>query len=67
MRKLIFTLILLVSASRIFAQQKSDNTYTLLKPDRVFDGEQMHSGWWVLVKGNRIQAVGEPASIKAMG
>ncbi|NCD71427.1 metal-dependent hydrolase family protein [Mucilaginibacter agri] len=35
----------------------------LLKPDRVFDGQQMHNGWWVLVTDNRIEAVGEAASI----
>ncbi|SHN37321.1 metal-dependent hydrolase family protein [Mucilaginibacter sp. OK098] len=45
------------------AQQNPNDTYTLLKPDRVFDGQQMHAGWWVLVKGNRIEAVGEPNTI----
>jgi imidazolonepropionase-like amidohydrolase len=44
-------------------KQTPDPTYTLLKPDRVFDGQQMHPGWWVLVKGNHIEAVGEPATI----
>jgi imidazolonepropionase-like amidohydrolase len=59
--------ILLLSCVQLFAQQRNraDATYTLLKPDRVFDGQQMHTGWWVLVKGNRIDAVGEPASITA--
>jgi imidazolonepropionase-like amidohydrolase len=47
------------------AQQNPNDTYTLLKPDRVFDGQQMHAGWWVLVKGNRIEAVGEPNTIAA--
>lgn len=47
------------------AQDKSTDTYTLLKPDRVFDGQQMHTGWWVLVKGNRIEAAGESNTIKA--
>lgn len=46
---------------RGFAQ----DTYTLLKPDRVFDGQQMHSGWWVLVKGKHIAAAGEPSTINA--
>ena len=32
----------------------------LLKPDRVFDGEEMHEGWQVLVRNNRIEAVGKP-------
>ena len=38
-----------------FAQ--SDSFY-LLKPDRVFDGETMHTDWIVLVKGNTIEAAG---------
>jgi hypothetical protein len=36
-----------------------------LKPAQVFDGEIMHKGWEVLVKGNKIVAVGAPASIKS--
>ncbi|MEX8548229.1 MAG: hypothetical protein V5804_11565 [Mucilaginibacter sp.] len=39
--------ILLFSFNFSFAQKT-----TLLKPDRVFDGQQMHEGWWVLIKGN---------------
>ena len=31
---------------------------TLLRPDRVFDGETMHEGWSVLVEDGRIAAVG---------
>ena len=44
----------------IFLYQFSfcQTTY-LLKPDRVFDGEQMHEGWQVLVKNNKIESVGE--------
>ncbi len=34
---------------------------TLLRPSNVFDGETLHSGWVVLVRGNRIAAAG-PAS-----
>ncbi|GAB3818533.1 hypothetical protein GCM10028895_15910 [Pontibacter rugosus] len=30
----------------------------LLKPDRVFDGESMHENWQVLVKNDKIEAVG---------
>jgi imidazolonepropionase-like amidohydrolase len=36
---------------------QSDSFY-LLKPDAVFDGEEMHKGWVVLVKGNQIEAAG---------
>ncbi len=32
--------------------------YTLLKADRVFDGQDMHTGWWVLVRNSTIAAVG---------
>jgi len=33
---------------------QSNNTVYLLKPDRVFDGEQMHTGWQVLVQNDTI-------------
>lgn len=46
-----------------FSQPNEIDTYTLLKPDRVFDGQEMHAGWWVLVKGNHIEAIGEAAGI----
>ncbi len=42
-----------------FAQQ-----ITLLKPDRVFDGQEMHENWWVLIKDNHIEAVGESKNFK---
>jgi len=61
---LLFSIVIL-SAVHLHAQLKTDEAYILLKPDRVFDGQQMHAGWWVLVKGNRIAAVGEPATISA--
>lgn len=32
--------------------------YILLKPDRVFDGEEMHAGWVVLIKNNKIEQAG---------
>ena len=40
-----------------FSFSQNDSLY-LLKPDRVFDGETMHTGWVVLVKGNRIESAG---------
>jgi imidazolonepropionase-like amidohydrolase len=44
------------------AQQQPTRTETayLLKPARVFDGEtaQLHEGWAVLVRGQKIEAVG---------
>lgn len=65
MKKLaLLTLAIICLFNRAFAQQTTSDTYTLLKPDRVFDGQQIHAGWWVLVKGNRITAVGDASSIK---
>lgn len=40
-----------------FASAQTDSFY-LLKPDRVFDGETMHNDWVVLVKGNKIEEAG---------
>src|SRR3981081_3625135 len=40
---------------------------TVLKPARVFDGESVHEGWAVRVKGERIDAVGPDAGAAAPG
>jgi len=53
--KLTLTLPLLCISFLAFAQTDS---FYLLKPDRVFDGETMHAGWVVLVKGNKIEEAG---------
>jgi len=37
---------------------------TLLQPDRVFDGVEMHANWVVLVQGNKIEYVGKKTGIK---
>ena len=49
------------------AQTKPPETIYLLKPARVFDGEtaQLHDGWVVLVRGEKIEAVGPAGEIKA--
>src|SRR3984893_12017954 len=46
-----------------FSQNNKPDTFYLLKPDRVFDGEQMHEGWQVLVKNNRIESAGNNITI----
>ena len=38
---------------------------TILKPARVFDGETMHEGWAVRVRGERIDMAGPAASVTA--
>jgi imidazolonepropionase-like amidohydrolase len=40
---------------------------TVLRPARVFDGEAMHDGWAVRVRGRRIEAAGPAASVAAAG
>jgi imidazolonepropionase-like amidohydrolase len=40
---------------------------TILKPARVFDGDTMHEGWAVRVRGERIDAVGPESSVAAAG
>lgn len=49
-------ILLFVALTNLCAQTLPAETYTLFKPDRVFDGRDMHTGWWVLIKGNHIEA-----------
>jgi imidazolonepropionase-like amidohydrolase len=39
----------------------------ILQPARVFDGDTMHEGWVVRVRGERIEAVGPAASVASAG
>jgi imidazolonepropionase-like amidohydrolase len=57
---------LVVSAQGRLAQPAADST-TVLRPARVFDGESMHEGWAVRVRGDRIEAAGPAASVNAAG
>ncbi len=45
----------------IMAQQK--DSFVLIQADRLFDGEQMHTGWGVLVYQNKLIAVGETSTL----
>lgn len=49
----------------VVAQQGQPDT--ILRPARVFDGDTMHEGWAVRVRGERIDAAGPAASIAAPG
>src|SRR4051794_39404183 len=51
----IITILFCVFAVRAYSQ---NNDRVLLKADRVFDGETMHIGWSVLVKGDKIEVIG---------
>jgi imidazolonepropionase-like amidohydrolase len=58
----ICALTLMVGAAANAAETSADEAI-LLRPARVFDGTHMHAGWNVLVKGERIAAVGESVAV----
>src|SRR4051812_26669876 len=45
--------------------RSADTTLTLITPARVFDGTEMHEGWSVLVRGDRITGAGPAGSLNA--
>ncbi|HYV25185.1 MAG TPA: amidohydrolase family protein [Pyrinomonadaceae bacterium] len=49
------------------AENQPPETVYLLKPAHIFDGEsaQLHDNWVVLVRGNKIEAVGPTSEVKA--
>lgn len=57
-KSVIFSILLLA-----FNNSIAQKAY-LLRPDRVFDGQEIHEGWGVLVQGEKIVAVGEPANFR---
>jgi imidazolonepropionase-like amidohydrolase len=59
--------LLVACAAAAGAQDSTAIGSRLLLPDRVFDGTAMQEGWAVLVRGNRIAAVGPAASVRADG
>src|SRR6266567_1933810 len=76
MRLAVFFLVCLMFACSFIQMTPSAQTQTspkppdtvyLLKPERIFDGEsaQLHDGWAVLVRGEKIEAVGPASEVKA--
>ncbi len=59
MRSFLVALVLFLGASLAQAQQ------TLLVPDRVFDGNEIHDGWVVLVEGDHIVTAGKESEVDA--
>ncbi len=43
---------------------RADEPGVVLRPDRVFDGQAVHEGWAVRVKGEKIEAVGPAGEVK---
>src|SRR5579863_9713356 len=58
---LLFVLCALFSC---LAQSAPIDSFILLKPDRIFDGQEMRTGVWVMVKGNHITQVRNAADMK---
>src|ERR1700675_2022340 len=52
----------MLSTSHAYAQSPSS---TILKPAAVFDGQELHAGWAVLVTGDKIVAAGPAAGVAA--
>jgi imidazolonepropionase-like amidohydrolase len=76
MRRLAL-IVLLMAPLALFAEpqrgsgrgsaQSPDAAVTVLRPARVFDGDAMHDGWAVRVRGDRIDAAGPAADVSAAG
>jgi len=60
-RACIFSLLFLIQTFALGQQP------IVLQPARVFDGETLHDGWAVRVKGERIEAAGPAAGIDVAG
>jgi imidazolonepropionase-like amidohydrolase len=67
MMRFLLCLVCLVLAFPQTQQTKPPESVYLLKPAHVFDGEsaQVHDNWVVLVRGEKIEAVGPVSSVTA--
>src|SRR4051812_50079437 len=74
MRRLAVLLIGVVLPLAVSAQQggrggppRDSGTVSVLRPARVFDGQSMHEGWAVRVRGERIEAAGPADTVGGAG
>jgi imidazolonepropionase-like amidohydrolase len=56
----------LTAQERAGSSSAASHAYTL-RPARVFDGESMHQGWAVVVRGSRIEAAGPAGAFASAG
>jgi imidazolonepropionase-like amidohydrolase len=54
-----------VLSTIVLASASAEPTPIVLRPDAVFDGNELHAGWAVLVNGDKISAAGPAAEINA--
>jgi len=65
---LLVTIASLFAGTSTFSQGRSSTVppaAMLLKPARVFDGDAVHEGWAILVRGTQIESAGPIASVNA--
>jgi imidazolonepropionase-like amidohydrolase len=70
MRQSLRTATAVLFASVVAAAQTPSSqsaAVTVIRPARVFDGDAMHEGWAVRVRGDRIDAAGPAESIATVG
>jgi imidazolonepropionase-like amidohydrolase len=65
-RAVVLTALLTLLMSFPVIAQQTEKSGTLLIADRIFDGHQLITGQAILVTGDRIQAIGEPAVLEKM-
>jgi imidazolonepropionase-like amidohydrolase len=66
----VFLFLALLTPAVLAAQAQQparDQGVTVLRPARVFDGDAVHEGWAVRVRGDRIEAAGPAASMDTTG
>ena len=62
----VFSVAVSAQTTRTAQREAGSGAVTLLRPARVFDGESLHEGWVVRVRGERIESAG-PADAGAPG
>src|SRR5947209_10077885 len=64
-QSILLSLLCLFVANSCLSIAQTTSSY-VLHPARVFDGEsaQLHDGWVVVVRGEKIEAAGSPASVR---
>ena len=59
--------LILLALSLLLPSPSVSQDVVVLRPDRVFDGEAMHEGWSVLIRGETIDAVGPSITVPRGG
>jgi imidazolonepropionase-like amidohydrolase len=67
---LVAAIVTLLTGRSTFTQGRASTTQPapiLLQPARVFDGDAMHEGWVVLIRGASIEAAGPAGTVATQG